>query len=129
MFGPHYKTMDEFEPWLAENLFDVIQPDMRTVGFTNALRAADVAERHGKTFVPHNWNSELGKLMSIHLARLRRSVRFVEDDRWSNDALDASGYRFENGQWFCAEEAGWGVRLTDAYTNAASGGRETTITR
>lgn len=127
MFGPHYKTMSEFEPWLAEHLFDVIQPDMRTIGFTHALRAADLAERYGKMFVPHNWNSELGKLMSVHLGRLRASVRFVEDDRWSNDALNASGYRFENGQWFCGEEPGWGVELTDAYARAASDGQETVI--
>lgn len=127
MFGPNYKTMSEFEPWLTEHLFDVIQPDMRTIGFTHALQAADLADKHQKVFVPHNWNSELGKLMSIHLARLRTSVRFVEDDRWSNDAFDAEGYRFEDGQWFCSDQPGWGVRLSDAYARAARDGRETVV--
>ena len=86
-----------------------------------------MAAQHGATLVPHNWQSEIGKLMGIHAAMLRRNVRFVEDDRWSTVALDASDYRFRGGQWRASDTPGWGIRLTDHYDRFVRVGEELVI--
>lgn len=111
--------IDEFRPYLKAGVFDIIQPDMRTVGFSNVLRAADLASAHGAMLVPHNWQSEVGKLMSIHAALVTENIRFAEDNRWSNHALDTSGYVFRDGQWTAPEAPGWGISLNDHYNPAA----------
>jgi L-alanine-DL-glutamate epimerase-like enolase superfamily enzyme len=128
MFGSGpVQEVDDFQPWLKAGLFDVIQPDMRTVGFSNVLRQARQAARHNKTLVPHNWQSEMGKLMGIHAAKVQENIRFVEDDRWSNYALDASDYRFRNGQWIAPDAPGWGVRLSEHYDRFVREGTERVI--
>jgi L-alanine-DL-glutamate epimerase-like enolase superfamily enzyme len=112
--GESLYDMDAFAPYLAAGVFDVIQPDLRTAGFTNVvLRAGALAEAHRVQLVPHNWGSELGKVMIIHAARLRADVPFVEDDRYHTFVLDTSGYRFRDGQWHAPEAPGWGVDLVD----------------
>ena len=73
----------------------------------------DAAASHGVMLVPHNWQSELGKLMSIHAARIRRNIAFAEDDRYHTHAFDASDYLFRDGQWHAPDAPGWGVRLVD----------------
>lgn len=119
--------VDGFDPWLEERLIDVIQPDMRTVGFSNTLHQADSAVRHGASLVPHNWQSEMGKIMSMHAAKVKPAVRFAEDDRWSNYALDTSAYVFRDGQWFVPDLPGWGVNLTELYERFADEGDERVI--
>ena len=56
---------------------------------------------------------KLGKLMSIHAARIRRNIAFAEDDRYHTHAFDASDYLFRDGQWHAPDAPGWGVRLVD----------------
>ncbi len=113
--GESVRRADRFGTYLDAGLFDIIQPDMRTVGFSNVLRGAELAAGHGKALVPHNWQSEVGKLMSIHAAKVTQNIRFVEDDRWSNHVLDTSNYLFRDGQWVAPEKPGWGISLNDHY--------------
>ncbi len=122
------QTVEDAEMWTKANHFDVLQPDLRTIGFSNALSMADIADQHGAALVPHNWKSELGKLMGIHLAQLRENVRLVEDDRWSNHAIDTSSYLFREGKWTAPDEPGWGVRLTEHYDRFAEIEEERVIT-
>lgn len=109
----------DVKTWVENSHFDVVQPDLRSVGFHNTLHMADVASQYGASLVPHNWQSELGKCMGVHLARLRDNVRFVEDDRWSNYALDTSDYLFRDGQWHAPDAPGWGLRLSEHYDRFA----------
>lgn len=121
------EDIDGFDPWMEQRLIDVIQPDMRTVGFSNVLRQARSAARYGASLVPHNWQSEMGKIMSLHAAKVEPSIRFAEDDRWSNYALDTSEYVFRDGQWFVPELPGWGVRVGELYDRFAAEGEERVI--
>lgn len=117
--GAAIQHPNDVSSWFQDALIDVVQPDLRTVGITNTLAMADVAAQHGGMLVPHNWQSELGKLMGIHVSMLRKNVHFVEDDRWSNFALDTSDYRFRDGQWYAPDAPGWGIRLSDHYDRFA----------
>jgi L-alanine-DL-glutamate epimerase-like enolase superfamily enzyme len=111
--GENLNRVDDLTPYLQAGVLDVAQPDMRTAGFSNILRAADTAAKNGAMLVPHNWQSEMGKIMSIHAARLRLNIPFVEDDRYHTHAFDASDYLFRDGRWHAPETPGWGVRLVD----------------
>lgn len=121
------QTAEDVERWVRPNHFDFVQPDLRTVGFSNAIRMADIASQYNAGLVPHNWQSELGKIMGVHLAKLRENISFVEDDRWSNFALDTSGCLFREGRWYLPDTSGWGVRLSSHYNQLAEAGEEQVI--
>jgi len=125
--GESIHMMEEFEPYLEANIYGYIQPDMRTCGFSKILQAADMAVRNHVNVVAHNWMSEMGKLMSLHAAKIRRNIPVVEDDRFHNFALDASDYEFRDGQWFVPERPGWGVDLSSNYERLAKNGNEIVI--
>lgn len=113
--GESMPNIDKFEPFLDKKIYNVIQPDMRTAGFTNILRASEHAKPHRISVVPHNWQSEIGKLMSIHAAMIDQNITFAEDDRYDNFGVDASQYLFRDGQWIPPDSPGWGIQLTDHY--------------
>lgn len=125
--GENIKRMEEFIPYLEADIYRYIQPDMRTCGLSDILRAADLAAPHRVKVIPHNWMSEMGKLMSIHAAKIRKNIPLVEDDRFHNFALDASSYAFRDGQWFVSERPGWGVDLSPNYERFAKAGNEVVI--
>ena len=125
--GESVSEIGKFRPYLKAGIFEVIQPDMRTVGFSNILRASKLAASYGKALVPHNWQSEMGKIMSIHAAKVRENIRFAEDDRWSNHAFDTSGYLFRDGQWWAPESPGWGVSLNENYERFKEASEELVI--
>lgn len=124
--GESVNVVESFIPYLQAGVLDFIQPDMRTVGFSNTLRAADAAASHDVMLVPHNWQSELGKIMSIHASKIRHNIPFAEDDRYHTHVFDASDYRFLDGRWRASEAPGWGVRLVD-YDRFARQAEETEI--
>ena len=71
--------------------------------------------------------SETGKLMSMHAAKIRKNIPFVEDDRFHEFSIDASSYGFRDGQWHVPEKPGWGIDLSPNYERFAQGGEEITI--
>lgn len=113
--GESMPNIKNFDPFLDKNIYNVIQPDMRTAGFTNILRASRHAKPYQISVVPHNWQSEIGKLMSIHAAMIDRNITFAEDDRYDNFGIDSSQYLFRDGEWTPPDLPGWGIQLTDHY--------------
>lgn len=83
-----------------------------------------MAAAYGAQLVPHNWQSEIGKLMSIHAAKVKPSIRFVEDDRYRNYAIDASQYLFRDGQRKPPDTLGWDIELSDHYERFARSDEE-----
>jgi D-galactarolactone cycloisomerase len=126
--GENIHMMEEFTPYLEADIYRYIQPDMRTCGFSKILQAADLAAPHRVKVIPHNWMSQMGKLMSIHAAKIRKNIPLIEDDRFHNFALDASSYQFREGQWTVSERPGWGIDLSGNYDLFAKIATETAIT-
>jgi L-alanine-DL-glutamate epimerase-like enolase superfamily enzyme len=126
--GENIHMMEEFQPYLEADIYRYIQPDMRTCGFSKILQAADLAAPHRVKVVPHNWMSQLGKHISMHAAKIRKNIPFVEDDRFHNFALDASSYQFQDGQWSVSEKPGWGIDLSGNYELLQKAATETVIT-
>jgi L-rhamnonate dehydratase len=125
--GESVRDMKEFIPFMNAGLYRYIQPDMRTCGFIKVLSAAGMAAPCRVNVTPHNWMSEMGKLASLHAAKLQKNIPVVEDDRYHDFAIDSSAYVFRDGQWFVPDRPGWGVDLSPEYEFFARGGDEIVI--
>ncbi len=120
-------TIEEYQPWFEQDLFDFIQPDLRSVGFTNCMKIADMAQESNVSLVPHNWQCEMGKLMNIHLCKAHPNVEWVEDDRYENFAIESGQYLLRDGKWYAPDEPGWGITLSDHYSRFKKMHEETVI--
>jgi L-alanine-DL-glutamate epimerase-like enolase superfamily enzyme len=112
--GENIRRSDQFAPYLKpRRLMDVLQMDIRRGGFLDNLRMARMGEEVGATSVPHNWGSQVGLFMGLHLAKAVRSVTAAEDDRSTCDVLEAEGYEFRGGHYTVSEAPGLGLRVIE----------------
>ena len=111
-----------FTSYCKAGVYSFIQPDMPTCGFTNILRVARMAEQYPHVkLIPHVWQSQMGLLMSAHIAKLQANIPYVEDSRYDEHVMLSPGYVFDQGQWFVPDEPGWGVKLTPGYEDFLEG--------
>ncbi len=108
----------QFEPYLKpKRLVDVLQMDIRRGGFLANLEVARIAKPAGAMAVPHNWASQVGFLMGLHLAKAIENVSAAEDDRSTCDAIIAEGYSFSKGFCTVSDAPGLGIRINqETYT-------------
>lgn len=68
-----------FTPWIQNNAFDIVQPDVTKVGgISESRRIAWMAEDNGVRYIPHGWNTALGLAADLHLASACRNTDMVE---------------------------------------------------
>jgi L-alanine-DL-glutamate epimerase-like enolase superfamily enzyme len=105
--GENESEISAFLPYLKpRRLYDVVQMDIRRGGFVDNAELARVAAEVGGQCVPHNWGSQIGGLMGLHLARAVKSVPAAEDDRSICDVVVADGYEFRDGYYSVPEKPG-----------------------
>ena len=110
--GENMSRAGDFAPYLApRRLIDVLQMDIRRGGFLGNLEAASLGEKAGAVTVPHNWGSQVGLFMGLHLARAAQAVPAAEDDRSTCDVIEADGYRFSRGYYQVSEAPGLGLKV------------------
>lgn len=110
--GENFSSAQDFQPYLQpQRLIDVLQLDIRRGGFLGNRALARLGAPAGAQTIPHNWASQTGVLMALHLAKVTPSMPMVEDDRSRLDVLIAEGYRFENGSYTVSNEPGLGIRI------------------
>lgn len=113
--GENFRQAVQFAPYLKpRRLMDVLQMDIRTGGFLGNLEMARMGEEAGALSVPHNWGSQVGLFMGLHLAKAVKAVPAAEDDRSTCDAIIAEGYRFQAGHYTVLDTPGLGIRINDA---------------
>ena len=112
--GESVRDIAAFEPYLKpRRLFDVLQMDIRTGGFIDNIAVARMAESVGATSVPHNWGSQIGGYMGLHLAKAIAAVPAAEDDRSTCDVIAAEGYEFRNGSYSVPNSPGLSLRVDE----------------
>jgi L-alanine-DL-glutamate epimerase-like enolase superfamily enzyme len=120
--GENIRNMDIFNSYLLDGVYNYIQPDMATCGFSNIIRTARKAESfHSVNLIPHVWQNQLGLVMSLHSSRIQRNITFVEDSRYLEHAFNTSEYVFKEGQWIVPEKPGWGISLAPDYKQFIKG--------
>lgn len=114
--GESIRDLTLFEQYCRDGIYNFIQPDMATCGFSNILKTARMAESYAHVkLVPHVWQNQLGLLMSLHLSKIQKNIPFVEDSRFFEHAFNTSAYQFSQGQWFIPDRPGWGFELSEDY--------------
>ncbi len=114
--------IDIFQEYCESRVYNYIQPDMPTCGFTSILNIARMAEKYPHVkLIPHVWQSQMGLLMSCHAAKIQANIPFVEDSRYNEHVMLSPGYQFDQGQWYVPEEPGWGVYLAPDYEEFIEG--------
>lgn len=114
--GENINDLSLFDPYMSDGIYNYLQPDMHTCGYSNILAMARKAQSfsHVKV-IPHVWQSQVGLLMSLHASKIQKNINFVEDSRYAEHAINPGGYLFREGQWFIPDKAGWGIDLSPDY--------------
>jgi D-galactarolactone cycloisomerase len=97
----------EFDPYLKpRRLMDVLQSDIRRLGFLDNLAVAKMAEPPGAVVMPHNWGSHTGFLMALHMAKAVKNIPGAENDRSTCDVFVTEGYEFRDGSYTVPDKPG-----------------------
>ena len=100
--------------WARDGLIDVVQYDLRDIGFTRWLTLGKQLDSWGRRSAPHNYGSNVGNYASCHLAGIIGGFTFVEWDHAETPGLDGSAYSLSEGWISVPNLPGWGLKLDDA---------------
>lgn len=110
--GENEGEISAFLPYLKpKRLYDVVQMDIRRGGFVDNAELARIAAEVGAQSVPHNWGSQIGGFMGLHLSRAIQSVPAAEDDRSICDVVISDGYEFRNGYYTVPDKPGMALAV------------------
>jgi L-alanine-DL-glutamate epimerase-like enolase superfamily enzyme len=127
--GENFARPDQFTPYLRpRRLMDVLQLDIRRGGFLGVREVARIGAPVGAQTVAHNWASQIGVLMALHLSKVTQSIPMVEDDRSQFDVLAVKGYDFHNGSYSVSNEPGLGIEIKSEIYNRQCEPNERIIT-
>ncbi len=71
-------TARAFKPYFENNVFDVVQFDIATSGFTEGRRIADMAYVYNKPIAIHSWGSAISIMAGIHFSLTIPNAAFTE---------------------------------------------------
>jgi L-alanine-DL-glutamate epimerase-like enolase superfamily enzyme len=112
--GENASNVELFRAYLEpRRLMDILQMDIRTGGLLENLTLARMGEAAGAVSIPHNWGSQVGGLMGLHLAKAVPNVIAAEDDRSTCDLIVAEGYEFRDGAYSLPEKPGLSIRVDE----------------
>jgi galactonate dehydratase len=112
--GEHLRDVHGFDPYLTpKRLMDVVQMDIRQGGFLDNAELARTAGEAGAICVPHNWASQIGFIMGLHLSRAVASVPLAECDRSTCDVLRTDGFQFRDGGYELPTTPGLGITIDE----------------
>jgi L-alanine-DL-glutamate epimerase-like enolase superfamily enzyme len=87
-FGEHMHDRITIEPYLKPaRLVDYVQYDIRANGFIDNVAIARDCAAAGVKADNHNWASQMGYIMSLHMARALGNYGILECDRSTCDVL------------------------------------------
>jgi L-alanine-DL-glutamate epimerase-like enolase superfamily enzyme len=112
--GEHVRDINVFKPYLTPvRLMDVLQMDIRQGGFLDNIELARMAAAAGGVAIPHNWASQIGSMMAMHLSKAVEAIPMVETDRSTCDVLITDGYKFSKGKMEMPSKPGLGIAIDE----------------
>lgn len=110
-------TARAFKPYLQSEVFDIVQFDIATSGFTEGRRIADLAYVYNKPLAIHSWGSAISIMAGIHFSLTIPNSAFTEYcfmDHPLNELLfDNSKFEILNGYVEKPKTYGLGVKFDE----------------
>jgi L-alanine-DL-glutamate epimerase-like enolase superfamily enzyme len=110
-------TARAFKPYLQSEVFDIVQFDIATSGFTEGRRIADLAYVYNKPLAIHSWGSAISIMAGIHFSLTIPNSAFTEYcfmDHPLNELLfDNSKLEILNGYVEKPKTYGLGVKFNE----------------
>ncbi len=117
--GEHMRDIHGFDPYLKPaRLMDVLQLDIRQGGFLDNAELGRNAAAAGSVSIPHNWGSQIGTIMGLHLSRAVQSVPMAESDRSTCDVLQTGDYVFRDGTVAVPSKPGLAIGIDESVYKA-----------
>jgi len=112
--GESAREIAHFDPFVAGEAIDVLQPDIRAFGLTLQWELSRrIAPKPGIRLAPHNWGSFLGLYMQLQLARGIPNFLMAEQDRSRSELFDMSQYTFKEGRIRVPAVPGCGIAIRE----------------
>jgi L-alanine-DL-glutamate epimerase-like enolase superfamily enzyme len=126
--GENIDQTAQFDSYLKpRRLMDVLQPDIRHLGFLDILEVVRKAEPVGAIVMPHNWASQIGFLMALQMAKAVKSIPGAENDRSTCDVFTTEGYNFQDGTYTVPNKPGLSVHIDESAYAIQCKGREIVV--
>ena len=110
-------TARAFKKYLDEDVFDILQFDIATSGFTEGRRICDLAYIHNKPVSIHSWGSAISIMAGIHFGLTVPNVAFTEycfmDHPINRELFENKKIQISNGETPKPKCNGLGVKFQD----------------
>ena len=110
-------TARAFKKYLEEDVFDILQFDIATSGFTEGRRICDLAYIHNKPVAIHSWGSAISIMAGIHFGLTVPNIAFTEycfmDHPINIDLFENKKININNGYTSKPNSFGLGVKFKD----------------
>ena len=110
-------TARAFKPYFDANVFDVVQFDIATSGFTEGRRIADMAYVNNKPVAIHSWGSAISIMAGIHFSLSISNSAFTEycfmDHPINQDLFEDGKINIENGYIKKPKTYGLGIKFDE----------------
>ena len=114
-------TARAFKPYFENNVFDIVQFDIATSGFTEGRRIADMAYVYNKPLAIHSWGSAISIMAGLHFSLSIPNAAFTEycfmdhpinKSLFENEKIDISEGYIEPPDTY-----GLGIKFDESLTN------------
>jgi D-galactarolactone cycloisomerase len=110
--GESARKVSHFDPFIEANAIDVLQGDIRTLGFTRQLTLSRKISTKNMLLAPHNWGSYIALHMQAVLARGIPNFCIAEQDPTETDLFaGAELFKLEDGLVSVPDTPGCGLEL------------------
>ena len=110
-------TARAFKKYLDEDVFDILQFDIATSGFTEGRRICDLAYIHNKPVAIHSWGSAISIMAGIHFGLTVPNVAFTEycfmNHPINRELFENKKIQISNGETPKPKCNGLGVKFQD----------------
>ena len=112
-FGEHLHEPWVIDPYLHPSLVDFVQYDIRANGFLDNVAVAKKCAQAGAIVDNHNWASQMGFVMSLHLARALGNYGILESDRSTCNVLQVGVKAPVDGKVLAPTGPGLGIAVNE----------------
>ena len=110
-------TARAFKPYFENNVFDIVQFDIATSGFTEGRRIADMAYVYNKPLAIHSWGSAISIMAGLHFSLTIPNAAFTEycfmDHPINKELFENKKINISNGYTTKPNCHGLGVKFND----------------